>query len=146
MSHCKLFQEKKSKILHEASVVSLKMAVNPTRPLPPVHLGFSLATSFIFQLFAFLWNCFLCWDRSHGDVPLWLGAALLFAWGFNLTCKLDVAAYLLLLNFCFPKFVAKFTTNILRSIITTKTVQLFAGLDRVLSVQSPDQEVLHSRG
>ena len=24
-------------------------------------------------------NCFLCWDRLTGDVPLWLGAALQFA-------------------------------------------------------------------
>ena len=35
----------------------------------------------------FLWNCFLCRDCRHGDVPLWLGAALLSclrsgtAWG-----------------------------------------------------------------
>ena len=26
---------------------------------------------------SFLWNCFLFWDCRHGDVPLWLGTALL---------------------------------------------------------------------
>ena len=40
-----------------------------------------------FLLSTFLLNCFLCRDRRHGDVPLWLGAALLSclrastAWG-----------------------------------------------------------------
>ena len=41
----------------------------------------------LFLLSAFLRNCFLCRDRIHGNVQLWLGAALLgclrasIAWG-----------------------------------------------------------------
>ena len=38
-----------------------------------------LCYSYKKKLSAFLLICFLCWDGRHGDVPLWLGAALLFA-------------------------------------------------------------------
>ena len=51
-------------------------------------LNFFLGQLRNFFLFStFLQNCFLCQlsqDRVHGDVPLWLGAALLFTLGLPL--------------------------------------------------------------